>query len=214
MNSKNLKLVAAAAVVALGTAVTSGVANSANTLVAQATPQAAPAPGNAAAQQFTSLAKAVGLAEQRTSGKAKKAELDRKDGVYVYKVRTVSKDGGAKVYLDFRTGEIFRLDSTGFLGRVANVFDRDDRRKNEATLNALNATQVSITDAITKAEAHASGRAIEAKMKDNYGTVSFQVKVLVGNMKKRYDVDGATGNVTEVVERRKRKDRDDDDDDD
>ena len=97
--------------------------------------------------------------------------------------------------------------------------ERDDRLAivtitREKSLNALNATQVSITDAIMKAEAHASGRAIEAKMKDNYGTVYYQVSVLVGSMKKKFDVDGTTGGVTEVVERRKRKDRDDDDDDD
>ncbi|MCZ6858785.1 MAG: PepSY domain-containing protein [Alphaproteobacteria bacterium] len=133
----NLKLVAVVAVVALGTVATADATLAASTIVAQAAAQKSPASNSAVIRPSTTLAQAVRLAEQHTDGRARKVELDRDDGIYIYKVKTVSKNGNAKVYIDFRTGDVLRVDSRGFLGRVGDMFDSKDRRKNEARLNAL-----------------------------------------------------------------------------
>ncbi len=211
MMAINLKLVAAVAVVALGTAATAEATLAASTIVAQAAPQTSQATDSGVTRPFTTLAQAVRLAEQRTNGRARKVKLERDDGIYVYKVKTVSKDGTAKVYVDFRTGNVDRVDGRGILARVGDVFDREDRRKNEAQFNALEASPVTLSDAIAAAETNTGARAIKAKMKDRYGSVYFEVSVIVDGSKRRIEVDAATAKIVAVSAP---KDRDDDDDDD
>ncbi len=80
MTEINLKLVAAAAVIALGAAVAGATYGSATT-VAQATAQTSQASGSGVTQPSTTLAQAVRSAEQRTNGRAGKVELEREDGV-------------------------------------------------------------------------------------------------------------------------------------
>ncbi len=183
----------------------------ASVTVAQAAPQ--PSAGSVKRSHAT-LAEAVRLAEQRTQGRAQKVELDRDNGIYYYKVKTVTTDGSAKVYVDFRTGNVDRIDSRGFFDRVGDMFDRDDRRKNEALLSALKATQVTLSDAIDAAEKDTGGRAIKAKLKDRYGSMYFQVSLIVGQSKRRVEVDAATAKVVAVSAQKKKRDDDDDDDDD
>lgn len=210
MMATNIKLVAAVAVVALGTVAAAGATYGASTIVARAAAQTSQASTDGVTQPFTSLAQAVRLAEQRTNGRAQKVELDRDDGIYYYKVKTVAQDGSAKVYVDFRTGNVDRIDSQGFFDRVGDFFDRKDRRKNEALLSALKATQVTLSQAIDAAEKDTGGRAVKAKLKDRYGSMYFQVSLIVDRSKRRVEVDAATAKVVAVTTK---KDRDDDDDD-
>ena len=180
----------------------------ASVTVAQAAPQ--PSAGSVKRSHAT-LAEAVRLAEQRTKGRAQNVELDRDNGIYFYKVKTVAEDGSAKVYVDFRTGNVDRIDSREFFDRVGDMYDRDDRRENDALLRDLKATQVTLSEAIDAAEKNTGARAIKAKLKDRYGSLYFQVTLIEGQSKRRVEVDGATANVVAVSARKKKHDHDDDD---
>ena len=180
----------------------------ASVTVAQAAPQ--PSAGSVKRSHAT-LAEAVRLAEQRTKGRAQKVELDRDNGIYFYKAKTVAEDGSAKVYVDFRTGNVDRIDSREFFYRVGDMYDRDDRRENDALLRDLKATQVTLSEAIDAAEKNTGARAIKAKLKDRYGSLYFQVTLIEGQSKRRVEVDGATANVVAVSARKKKHDHDDDD---
>jgi uncharacterized membrane protein YkoI len=176
--------------------------------------QAAAQPSTSSVKRsHATLAEAVRLAEQRTQGRAQKVELDRDNGIYYYKVKTVAEDGSAKVYVDFKTGNVDRIDTRGFFDRVGDMFDSDDRRKNEALLRALKATQVTLSEAIDAAEKDTGGRAIKATQKDRYGTMYFQVSLIVGQTKQQVEVDAATATAKVVAVSASKKKHDDDDDD-
>ena len=204
MMAINLKLVAAAAVVALGIAATADATYGAATTIAQAAPQTPQAPDSGVTRSSTTLAQAVRSAEQRTNGRAGKVELEREDGVYVYEVKTFSPEGTADVFVDLATGNVDRVQTRGFL-------DSEDRREDEALLKALEASSVTLSQAIDAAEADTGGKAVKAKLKDRYGSVFFEVALMVDGSKQRVEVDTATAKVVAVS---KPKDRDGDDDDD
>jgi uncharacterized membrane protein YkoI len=208
MMTMNLKMVAAAAVVALGTAATTGAAYGANMIVAQAAPQTSPASNSGVTRPSITLTEAVRAAEQHTNGRAAKVELEREDGVHVYEVTTFSKDSRSKVFVDFGTGNVDRVDSRTFLTRAGDAVVSDDRRKNEARLKALTASSVTLSKAIEAAESDTGGKAVTAKMKARFGCVYFQVKLIVNGSKQRVEVDAATAKVVTI---RKSEDRDDDD---
>ncbi len=207
----NLKLVAAAAVVALGIAATADATYGAATTIAQAAPQTPQAPDSGVTRSSTTLAQAVRSAEQRTNGRAGKVELEREDGVYVYEVKTFSPEGTADVFVDLATGNVDRVQTRGFLAWVADAIDSEDRREDEALLKALEASSVTLSQAIDAAEADTGGKAVKAKLKDRYGSVFFEVALMVDGSKQRVEVDTATAKVVAVS---KPKDRDGDDDDD
>ena len=213
MMARHLMLAAAAAVVALGTAATADAMYGAGTTVAQAAPQTPQASDSGVTQPSTTLAQAVRSAEQRTNGRAGKVELEREDGVYVYEVKTFSKDGTADVFVDFATGNVDRVRSRGFLARVGDAIDSEDRREDEALLKALEASSITLSEAIDAAESDTGGKAVKAKMKDRYGSVFFEVALIVDGSKQRVEVDTATANVV-AVSAPKDHDGDDDDDDD
>ncbi len=204
----NLKLVAAAAVVALGIAATADATYGAATTIAQAAPQTPQAPDSGVTRSSTTLAQAVRSAEQRTNGRAGKVELEREDGVYVYEVKTFSPEGTADVFVDLATGNVDRVQT---LAWVADAIDSEDRREDEALLKALEASSVTLSQAIDAAEADTGGKAVKAKLKDRYGSVFFEVALMVDGSKQRVEVDTATAKVVAVS---KPKDRDGDDDDD
>ena len=211
MMAIDLKLVAAAAVVALGIAATADATYGAATIIAQAAPQTPQAPDSGVTRSSTTLAQAVRSAEQRTNGRAGKVELEREDGVYVYEVKTFSPEGTADVFVDLATGNVDRVQTRGFLARVGDAIDSEDRREDEALLKALEASSVTLSQAIDAAEADTGGKAVKAKLKDRYGSVFFEVALMVDGSKQRVEVDTATAKVVAVS---KPKDRDGDDDDD
>jgi len=185
-------------------AIAVGALTAAAASVAQQAPQA-PA---GVTRPSTTLVQAVTTAEQQTKGRAAKVELEREDGVYVYEVKTISKDGPVEVLVNFATGKIESVEGRGFLARIGDVFDGDDRREDEAMLKALEASPVSLSKAITAAETNTGGRAVKAKMKDRYGRSYFEVALIVDGSKKRVQVDSATAKVIAV---KARKDHDGDD---
>ncbi len=210
----NLKLVAAAAVVALGIAATADATYGAATTIAQAAPQTPQAPDSGVTRSSTTLAQAVRSAEQRTNGRAGKVELEREDGVYVYEVKTFSPEGTADVFVDLATGNVDRVQTRGFLAGVGDAIDSEDRREDEALLKALEASSVTLSQAIDAAEADTGGKAVKAKLKDRYGSVFFEVALMVDGSKQRVEVDTATAKVVAVSTPKDRDGDDDDDDDD
>ena len=214
MMAINLKLVAAAAVVALGIAATADATYGAATTIAQAAPQTPQAPDSGVTRSSTTLAQAVRSAEQRTNGRAGKVELEREDGVYVYEVKTFSPEGTADVFVDLATGNVDRVQTRGFLARVGDAIDSEDRREDEALLKALEASSVTLSQAIDAAEADTGGKAVKAKLKDRYGSVFFEVALMVDGSKQRVEIDTATAKVVAVSTPKDRDGDDDDDDDD
>jgi uncharacterized membrane protein YkoI len=214
MKNSKLNVIAAVTVVALTIVSIAVVFIGVGTGFAQAAAQVSQKSDKAVTQPYTSLAQAVRSAEQRTNGRAAKVELERDDGVYIYEVKTVSADGPAEVSVDFATGKIENVEGRGFFAKIGDVFDRDDKQEDAALQKALEASSVTLSRAIDAAETTIGGRAIKAKMKDQYGSMYYEVALIVDGSIKRVQVDTTTAKVVAVKARKDRDDDDDDDDDD
>jgi len=166
------------------------------TWVAQAAAQqSVPPAGGIGLQPPTSLAQAVRAAERQTGGRARKAEMERERGIDVYEVKTISKDGSAKVLVDPASGNVLRVDTPGFVSSIANVFDRDDRRKDQAAFARLEASGMTLAGAIDAAQKETGGRAVNAAVKSRYGSTVFEVTVLKDWTTRKVLVDPATAKV-------------------
>jgi len=166
-------------------------------------------PGGISGPQ-TSLAQAVRVAEQQTGGRARKAEMERNRGTYVYEIKTVSKEKSVKVFVDPASGSVVRTVTPGVISSLSHVFDRKDQLKEQAALARLEASTMSLVSAIESAERESGGRAVEAALASLYGSTLFEVKVVKDLTTQRVVVDPATGKVAAVVPSRgKRKDDDD-----
>jgi uncharacterized membrane protein YkoI len=163
----------------------------------------------AAAQQpvrQTSLAQAVRVAEQQTGGRARKAEMERERGVYVYEVKTVSKDGTSRALVDPASGNVLRVDAPGFISSIGNVFDRDDQREDQAALAQLEASSMTLLGAIEAAEKATGGRAVKAGLRSHYGSALFEVKVVKDLATQKVLVDPATAKVVTVPQGNRKDD--------
>src|SRR2546427_3940844 len=121
-------------------------------------------PGNVSGlQPQTSLAQAVRVAEQQTGGRARKAEMERNRGAYVYEIKTVSKEKSAKVLVDPASGNVVRVDTPGFFSSIGDVFDGDDQRKDRAALARLEVSSMTLVGAIEAAESRTGGLGGEAR---------------------------------------------------
>ena len=156
----------------------------------------------------TSLAQAVRVAEKQTGGRARKAEMERERGVDVYEVKTVSKDGSAKVLVDPASGNILRVVTPGFVPSIANVFDRDDQRKDQAAFAWLGTSSMTLASAIDAAQKETGGKAVKAALKSQYGSTLFEVSVVKDWTMQKVLVDPATAKVVTVPPQGKRKDDD------
>jgi uncharacterized membrane protein YkoI len=150
----------------------------------------------------TSLAQAVGVAEQRTGGRAMRAKMDRERGGYLYEIKTVSKDKSATVLVDPASGNVVRVDEPGLVGRVAAVFDRDDQRKEQTLLAGLEASPMTLAGAIAAAEKETGGRAVRAGSADQYGSILFAVQLIKDAAMLRVHVESATGKVIAIPNRK------------
>ena len=192
-------LLAGAATLALG----------ATTSIAQAPAPQPVRPVGGNGQAPTPLAHAVRVAEKQTGGRARKAETERERGDYVYEIKTVSKDGSAKVLVDPASGNIIRVHTPWFGSSIANMFDRDDQRKDEAALARLEASSMTLAGAIDAAHKETGGRAIKAALKSQYGSTLFEVGVVKDWTTQKVLVDPATAKVVIVPPRGEHSDDDD-----
>jgi uncharacterized membrane protein YkoI len=178
----------------------------ATTSVAQAAAQqSAPPAGGTGLQAPSSLAQAVRVAERQTGGRARKAEMERERGIDVYEIKTVSKDGSAKVLVDPASGSVLRVDTPW----LANVFDRDDQREDHAAFARLDASSMTLSGAIDAAQKETGGRAVKAALKSQYGSTLFAVTVVRDWVTRKVLVDPATAKVVTLPTRGERKDDDD-----
>src|SRR2546425_11940045 len=161
-------LLAGAATLALG----------ATTSIAQGPAPQPVRPVGGSGQAPTPLAHGFRVAEKQPGGRARKAETDRERGVYVYEIKTVSKDGSATVLVDPVSGNVLRVDTPGFLASIANVFDREDQREDQAAFALLEAPSMTLAGAIETAEKGTGGRAAGAALKSQDGSALFEVKAV------------------------------------
>jgi len=173
--------------------------------LADATTSSAQAPSR---QPPTSLAQAVRVAEKQTGGRARKAEMERERGIDVYEIKTVSKDGSAKVLVDPASGNILRVVTPGFVSSIANVFDRDDQRKDQAAFARLEGSPMTLASAIDAAQKETGGRAVKGALKSQYGSTLFEVSVVKDWTTQKVLVDPATAKVVTVPPQGKRRDDD------
>ncbi len=192
-------LLAGAATLALG----------ATTSIAQVPAPQPVRPFGGNGQAPTPLAHAVRVAEKQTGGRARKAETERERGVYVYEIKTVSKDGSATVLVDPASGNVLRVDTPGFIASIANVFDRDDQRRDQAAFARLEVSSMALAGAIEAAEKETGGRAVEAALKSQDGSGLFEVRVVKDSAPQKVLVEPATGKVQTVPPHGGRKDDDD-----
>lgn len=138
-----------------------------------------------------SVAQAIAAAEQKTGGRAVKVDIEKEKGTYLYQVKTVSKDKISEVFVDLASGQVTRTDDEGL---IARIFDREDRDE----LAKLAASPTTLTVAISAAELHTGGKAIEARFDDENGALIFKVEVAKDNITQRVKIDSATGKVMTV----------------
>ena len=134
--------------------------------------------------------------------------MEREAGVHVYEVKTVAKDGSTSVHVDPASGNVLRMNTPGIVATVIRVFDRDDHREDQAALARLEASSMSLADAIDAVQKETGGRAVKAAVKSQYGSTLFEVKVLKDLTLQKVMVDPATAKVVTVPSQGKRKDND------
>jgi len=176
---------------------------------AQAPPQQSGRPGGGDALKAPiSLAQAIRAAEKQTGGRARKAEMERERGVYVYEIKTVSKDSSAKVHVDPTSGNVLRVRTPGFIAGITNLFDRDDQRKDQAAFAQLEASSMTLAGAVDLAEKETGGRAVQAALKSRYGSMLFEASVVKDWTTHKVLVDPATAKVVTSPAHGKREDDD------
>jgi uncharacterized membrane protein YkoI len=169
--------------------------------------QTAPQRNDAAGKPTPStLAQAIRMAEQETGGRARKAEVEDEHGVAAYEIKTVAKDKSAEVVVDPASGKVVRVDKPGFFETIVNLFDRDDRREDQAALAQLEGSPMTLAAAIDAAERETGGRAVKASLKSLYGQTLFKVGVLKDLAVQKVVVDPVSGKVTALAQREGKED--------
>ena len=99
--------------------------------------------------------------------------------------------------------------SRGVVSSIANVFDRDDQRKDQAAFARLEASSMTLAAAIDAAQKETGGRAVQAALTSQYGATLFEVSVIKDWTTQNVLVDPATAKVVTVPPRGKHKNDDD-----
>jgi uncharacterized membrane protein YkoI len=153
----------------------------------------------------SSLAQAVRAAEKQTGGRARSAELRRREGTEVYRVKTVSTNGSATVFIDVVSGAVVGTDRPGLFASIGGIFEREDQQKDQAAFAQLGAASLPLVGAVELAEKQSGGRAIQASMRRQYGSTLYEVRVVTDLIvRQRVLIDGATGNVVTPPQMRNR----------
>jgi uncharacterized membrane protein YkoI len=96
------------------------------------------------------------------------------------------------------SGKVVRVAGPGV---PAGVFDREDRREEQAELACLEASPMTLLEAIAAAERETGSRAIEAELLSRYGQTLFQVRVVKDLVARKVLIDPASGKVVTVLPR-------------
>lgn len=151
----------------------------------------------------TSITQAIAIAERQSGGRAMKIGVEKKNGAFLYEVKTVSKDRITEVVIDPASGKVVGTEGEGLIARMFNGEDQDELAK-------LDASPTTLAAAIATAERQIGGQAIEASVDDEDNTVRFEVEVARDNALHKVMIDGATGKVMTVALAESEDDDDDD----
>ncbi len=155
----------------------------------------------------TSLVQAIDAAERHSGGRAMKIDVEKKNGAFLYEVKTVSKDRITEILVDPASGTVVGTDDEGL---IARIFDREDQDE----LARLGGSPTTLAAAIATAEQETGGTAIEAKADGDDDAMRYKVEVAKDNAVRKVTIDGATGKVIKVAAYRHDDDDDDEEDDD
>ena len=179
------------------------------TWIAQAAAQQpVPLMGGNGPEVQTSLAQAVRVAERWTGERARRAEMERKRTGYVYEIETVSADRWAEVLVDPASGTVLRVDAPGLVSSITNVFDREIQRTDQAALARLEASSMSMADAIDAAQKETGGGAVKAAVRGQHGSTLFEVRVIKDWTMRKVLVNPTTAKVVTVPPSERREGED------
>lgn len=131
---------------------------------------------------------AITTAERTTDGHAMRIAIEKDNGAYVYKVRTVSKGKVSNVFVDSTSGQVVRTENQNLFVRL---FDWDDANESAS----LEVSSTTLMAAIGAAERKVGGTAIEAKYRYDDHAARFDVRVAKDSIVYQVRVDPATGRV-------------------
>ena len=130
---------------------------------------------------------AIEHAEAQAKGRALEAELERKDGAYVYEIEVVGAAGVTELRMDPATGKVL---SSG--PEKAQDIDEDEARERAGLAN----TRINLAQAVTAAEQHLQGgKAKAAGLEAEDSKLMYEVEVLKGGKAFEVNVDPASGKV-------------------
>jgi uncharacterized membrane protein YkoI len=153
----------------------------------------------------TSLVQAIDAAERHSGGRAMKIDVEKKNGAFLYEVKTVAKDRITEVLVDPASGTVVGTDDEGLIARILDREDQDE-------LARLAGSPTTLAAAIATAEKETGGTAIEAKADGDDGAMRYKVEVAKDNAVRKVTIDGATGKVVKVAAYRHDDDDEKDDD--
>lgn len=116
----------------------------------------------AVAQAKISPAQAIAAAEAKAGGKATGIDLKHKNGATYYKVKTRQGNQEHKLEIDAQSGQVLNS-------------------KTKTEKDAPPQAKISLQQAIAAAEAKVGGKAIEADLEHEKGSVVYDVEVLAAN---------------------------------
>lgn len=122
-----------------------------------------------------SAAQAVGVAEQRTGGRAIEVGLSREQGMQVWEVKTQAGTKLVDTYIDMRTGAVVGSDAEG------------------AARAALPSERITLAAALGKAESETGGRILEAERENEDGVIVYGIEVVTATGVREVNIDAAQG---------------------
>lgn len=122
-----------------------------------------------------SAAQAVGVAEQRTGGRAIEVGLSRERGKQVWEVKTQAGTKLIDIYIDTRTGAVVGSDAEGFARA------------------ALPSERITLAAALGIAELETLGRILEAERENENGIIVYDIEVLTAAGVREVNVDASQG---------------------
>lgn len=139
----------------------------------------------------TSISQAIAAAESETGGRAMKVNVERKEGAYVYEVKTVTKDKVSEVTVDPASGKVTGTEGESLIAKVFDGEDQDEFAK-------LAASPVTLTTAVATAEHETGGKAIEARFENDDGKLRFEVETAKDKAVHKVRIDAASGKIVNV----------------
>ncbi len=148
------------------------------------------------------LEQAVAAAEQSTGGRALSIEMQRGRNGELYKVKTAAGDNLATVYVSPSDGKVVRTEQRG---PIARLLDHEDRNE----IARIAAAPTTLGAAIATAQQQTGGKAVEAAVENENGTIGFEIEVAKDGAFTKVFVDPATGQATKQAAAEDNEDHED-----